>query len=148
MAHDNTNDYPVRIMEDGTGKYNQGSGLKGYIDDVRIWKRTITDKEVKALYTPVTTTAARTIDLNSSKTVIYPNPANGKVNISFNVNQKAETRIMIYNLNGAVVKGFTYPSSVGQNQTSFNVNGWAPGIYLVRLLTGSTSETTRLVVTK
>ncbi|MFA5535461.1 MAG: LamG domain-containing protein, partial [Mariniphaga sp.] len=58
MAHDIVNDYPIRIMEDGTGKYNSTEvengteGLSGYIDEIRIWNRTITEEEVKEFYAP------------------------------------------------------------------------------------------------
>jgi len=146
MGYDDTNDYPINIMEDGTGKYNKGSGLKGYIDDLRIWKRTITDAEVQAMYSPVT--SVRDIQASTSNTMVYPNPSNGKVNINFTMNQKADARILVYNMNGAAVKGFAVSAIPGKNQASFNVNGWVPGIYLVRVLAGSTSETVRLMVTQ
>lgn len=51
---DRGNDYPFTIWEDGTGKYNSGSGtrkeLSGLMDDLRIYNKALSDNEVEALF--------------------------------------------------------------------------------------------------
>jgi len=47
-AYDNVNDYPIILMQDGTNQY--GEDAPAYMSDLRVWRRTITAAEVKALY--------------------------------------------------------------------------------------------------
>lgn len=51
---DAAKDYPFTIWEDGTGKYNAGDGtrkaLAGYVDDLRIYNKALTQAEVTALF--------------------------------------------------------------------------------------------------
>jgi hypothetical protein len=51
---DGVKDYPFTIWEDGTGKYNAGDGtrktLAGYVDDLRIYNKALTQAEVTALF--------------------------------------------------------------------------------------------------
>jgi hypothetical protein len=134
-------------MEDGTGGYNDGSGLKGYMDELRIWNRTVTNDEIVALYDQ-TNTAISKIEAASLNTMVYPNPANGVVNIKFNSKSTEEANIQVFSNTGALLKEITHSSIAGQNLASFNVRGWNQGIYFVRVISDSTSETVRLVVAK
>jgi hypothetical protein len=51
---DAAKDYPFTIWEDGTGKYNAGDdtrkALAGYVDDLRIYNKALTQAEVTALF--------------------------------------------------------------------------------------------------
>ncbi len=146
-AYDDVNDYPIRIMEDGTGTYNNGTGMKGYIDEVRIWNRVVTDDEIKALYDQ-TNTAITEIEEASLNTTLYPNPSNGAVNIRFNAKNAGVAQVQVFNSTGAMITGFTHSTIAGQNLATFNVNGWNQGFYFVRVISDSTSETVRLVVAR
>ncbi|MEZ5107306.1 MAG: LamG-like jellyroll fold domain-containing protein [Draconibacterium sp.] len=144
-AYDNVKDYPIRIMEDGTGTYNNGRGMKGYIDEVRIWNRTVTNDEIVALYSE-TNTAVSKIEAASLNTILYPNPANGIVNVKFNSKSAKEANIQVFSNTGSLLKEINHPSIAGQNIASFNVRGWNKGIYLVRVVSDSESDTVRLIV--
>jgi len=146
LAYDDVKDYPFMIMEDGTGAYNTGSSIRGYIDELRVWNRSITDADIQKIYSPIT----RVNDLAalSLNTTLYPNPSNGLVNVVFDVKKLGVVQLMIYNNTGAMVKGINHFATAGQNKVNFDVNSWVPGIYFVRIVTGSTSEALRLVVTK
>uniref|UniRef100_UPI003216F74E LamG-like jellyroll fold domain-containing protein n=1 Tax=uncultured Draconibacterium sp. TaxID=1573823 RepID=UPI003216F74E len=146
MAWDDDNNYPFTIMEDGTGSYNEGKGLKGYIDELRVWNRVITDADVQEIYTPITSVHQRqTATLNS---VIYPNPANGLVNVRFTSHKADEARIHIYNNAGILVKDIVHSTVSGPNIATFDVRGWRNGIYLVRVVSDNNCESVRFVVTK
>ncbi len=51
---DETNDYPINLWEDGTGKYNASSdtrkNLDGYMDELRIINLALSSSEIKSLY--------------------------------------------------------------------------------------------------
>jgi hypothetical protein len=151
LAHDDVNDYPIRIMEDGTGKYNSTEiengteGLSGYIDEFRIWNRTVTNEEIVALYDQ-TNTAVTEITDASTGMLVYPNPANGTVNLLFNAKKAGMANIQLFNSTGMLVKEFTHSSINGQNTVRFSVKDWRPGMYLVRVISDSAPETVRLVV--
>ncbi|RIH66901.1 T9SS C-terminal target domain-containing protein [Mariniphaga sediminis] len=146
MAWDDDNNYPFTIMEDGTGTYNEGAGLKGYIDELRVWNRVITDTDIQQIYSPITSIYQRpSVSLSS---VVYPNPANSEVNLKFNSKKSGTAQISIYNSAGMLQKGFSYSTVSGQNIATFDVRGWRTGIYLVRVASESNSETVRLVVTE
>jgi hypothetical protein len=146
MGYDDDNDYPFTIMEDGTGTYNEGAGLKGYIDELRVWNRAITDEDVQAIYSPIT----HSIDIPSTSlnTLVYPNPSSGKVNLKFSSKKEGNAQVLIFSNTGVLVKGISHPVINGLNEVDFNVSGWSTGIYLVRVISGADSESIRLVVTK
>jgi len=144
-AHDDVNDYPVTLMQDGTGKYYMD--IPADLDEFRIWNRTLTSAEVEYYYSSNLKTAAPTeTTLPQNSISLYPNPANGAVNVAFNAEGFGETSIMVYNNTGVLVKRLSAASMPGENKTSFSIGGWVPGIYLVRVVSGAGSETARLVV--
>jgi len=144
-AYDNISDNPIHIMEDGTGTYNKGSALKGYIDEVRVWRRTITKKDIDAY--SLVTKAAEPAGL-SLGTTVYPNPSNGVVNVSFNLRKQEQAHIRVYSSLGTLVNEISQTAVIGQNKVNFNVKGWTPGIYLMKVLSESTSDAVRFLVTE
>lgn len=71
--------------------------------------------------------------------LIYPNPANGFVNVQFNAS--AKTQMTIVDVNGRVVEKATFNGSVNER---INVTNWKPGLYIVML----TSENGNVSVNK
>mgnify|MGYP006388745991 FL=1 len=71
--------------------------------------------------------------------MIYPNPANGFVNVQFNAS--AKTQMTIVDVNGRVVEKATFNGSVNER---INVTNWKPGLYIVML----TSENGNVSVNK
>lgn len=69
---------------------------------------------------------------------IYPNPANGIVNLIFdeNVNQ-----VMIYNVAGEIV----YQNTI-QSTLNIDVQNWNTGVYVVKLIGDNIVSTTKLIV--
>jgi hypothetical protein len=153
MAHDIVNDYPVRIMEDGTGKYNSievengTEGLSGYIDEVRIWNRTVTDEEVEEFYLKVMDSVDK-IQKESLGIRLYPNPTKGSVSLEFSAGKNGTAEIQIMNNQGALINEFSTPVISGRNKTDLSVYDWNTGVYLIRVISESNTETHRLIVTK
>lgn len=77
--------------------------------------------------------------------VVYPNPAQGVVNIA-NINTDEYDRLLMYNMSGAVVLQQTVSSS----SKRIDVSGMADGVYLLvlRSAIGLPEKTTRVVIRK
>jgi hypothetical protein len=76
----------------------------------------------------------------NSNIQVYPNPANSEINIS---SQKPISQIQIYSLTGEIV---FQENSMTTNTKTLNVTGFAPGIYMVRMVQGNNISTQKLVV--
>ena len=59
---------------------------------------------------------------------IYPNPANGNVNLVFNA-PPANAQIQVYNMLGEMV----YQSQVSSGKVSIPTAQWSEGLYAVRI---------------
>lgn len=79
---------------------------------------------------------------------VYPNPSNKKVSVDFYLPRQRDARITIYNNTGNPVEEVTQPGAVGYNHAAFDVSGWAAGVYLIRVVSGSESDVARLNVLK
>ncbi len=72
----------------------------------------------------------------------YPNPFNPSTNIQFGLPETSEVSILIYNVNGELIKeimnGVVLPS--GNYNNSFSANDLASGLYFYRIFIQSTSS--------
>ncbi|MCW3119799.1 MAG: hypothetical protein JWM28_3881 [Chitinophagaceae bacterium] len=87
------------------GRRNNGDGpFNGKIDDVCIYNRPLTKKEVTALYT-VKSTSVSSITLNSANMILYPNPNHSDFIIDLNNMQSdgKNIHIIISNMLGQIV---------------------------------------------
>jgi hypothetical protein len=80
-------------------------------------------------------------------TQAYPNPATGVTNININLDQVANVGFEICNLTGQKV--FELPArsmQAGNNTITFDVSGYAPGIYFYTAIKGAEKVTQKLIV--
>jgi hypothetical protein len=79
---------------------------------------------------------------NASKTnvTIYPVPVNDELVISF-PNQPNNTRFAIYNLSGVELLASQLTGSV----TKVNMNGFKPGVYVLKIYSGNTCTTQKII---
>lgn len=79
----------------------------------------------------------------------YPNPFNPVVNIYYELPEPTQVNINIYNIAGQKVKTLIDNNqSPGRYNLSFNASQFASGIYIVRVLTPSYSETKKILLLK
>src|SRR5690606_6970131 len=73
----------------------------------------------------------------STNLSVYPNPINNAGTISFDLNEKVNTKINIYNLSGSFVKtidlGF---KTEGNHKVKFDVSSLSTGSYVISLQAG------------
>ena len=75
---------------------------------------------------------------------LYPNPANGVLNIGYEQLQMQSGEIEIINYLGKVVQRETLPAYTDKSQ--INISNLAGGVYFVRLLIGDYSSTQKLII--
>jgi hypothetical protein len=73
---------------------------------------------------------------------VYPNPANGRVNLEFNSSKSVE-HVLLYSINGAMVKEV---SLNGEQKAIMNLNGVNPGIYILEVRSNEKNEVMKVVV--
>ncbi len=79
----------------------------------------------------------------------YPNPFNPETTISFDVPSPQKVRIVIYNETGEQVgEVVNHSFSAGVHQVKFNGKSLPSGIYFYRLMTGTFSQTRKMVLMK
>jgi hypothetical protein len=70
---------------------------------------------------------------------IYPNPANGIVNLTFD---QGVNEVIIYNVTGEIV----YQNMVTESVLNIDVQAWTSGVYLVKLIADESVSSTKLIV--
>jgi hypothetical protein len=82
--------------------------------------------------------------------VLYPNPNDGKLNISFNLAKKEEVTISILDTNGVLVDKISLLNlSIGKNHYSKKMEDIKPGsLYMVSIETPSEKMTLKLIIAK
>ncbi|MBL8001381.1 MAG: T9SS type A sorting domain-containing protein [Flavobacteriales bacterium] len=80
---------------------------------------------------------------------IFPNPAtaNEQVNVNFNLRERTEVSVTVYDMTGRVVRTIARRSMPkGDQRLGFDVNGLGTGTYILELRAGDARQTGRFVV--
>lgn len=82
-------------------------------------------------------------EFNSNNTIIYPNPTQGKAELSFNAEQDGDVQITINDITGKEVLhiGNNYP----KGNHKFQLNGLKQGMYLVNIKSETHSYSLKLI---
>lgn len=82
-----------------------------------------------------------------SQVNIYPNPVTTDAKFSFELNSSANVTVMIYNLNGQVVKKLNAGVlSVGGHNISMNCSDLQRGAYIVKIAAGNEMFSSKMIV--
>jgi hypothetical protein len=79
---------------------------------------------------------------------VYPSPVTDVANINFNAEKAGTATVTVLNETGAVVLQQTVTAVAGENVRQLNTAALASGIYVVKINTGNTVATTKIVVAK
>lgn len=86
---------------------------------------------------------------SESKLYIYPNPVINDLNIGFTLTNKSNVTFKIYDLNGRVVKMQNLMNKPnGYHTATINCSDLRNGTYIIQLLEGNNSRTSKFIVTK
>ena len=120
-------------------RYKNSTFFKGYIDDVRIWKRALDASEVAQLYNN-TATGLAPKDAENTGTAVYPNPSsNGQFTLY--CENLTQGKVLVMNMLGQTVG--TFP--IENNSAGITVT--KAGYYLIQVLDqqGNLRETLKVV---
>ena len=87
------------------------------------------------------------MEVSISQVNIYPNPARGNAQISFNLSENAQVSYQIYDLSGRMMVSHdlgTY--NQGEHVVSFNTENLTSGTYIISLQAGSKMNTAKFLV--
>jgi hypothetical protein len=74
-------------------------------------------------------------EVPSGEMVIYPNPTNGQISLTFNSDGSQTNSIKIYNLVGQIVFAEKSETIQGLNNQTFDISHQGQGIYMLELTT-------------
>jgi hypothetical protein len=114
--------------------------FKGVIDDARIYNRVLSQSEISGYCSFLA--GVDEADELSSAIQLYPNPSNGKLNISLNRNLTGQ--LTISNLLGEIIYSEKLNGTAGSTNT-INLNT-AAGVYFLKVSDGKKSFTRKLVI--
>ncbi len=78
---------------------------------------------------------------------VYPNPSNGgSFNVEITLSSLNTINIDLYNAIGQKVSAVKVNGQLGENSVKMDVNGVTPGVYFVKIKTGSTETTKKLII--
>jgi hypothetical protein len=98
-------------------------------------------------FTVVDVTGIADNSINSvNGSVIYPNPAKDNATLRIALTDNADVNVSIMNTVGQLVKTSSVKGEVGKNDIAVDVDGLAPGIYLVNVKLGNATSTKKLIV--
>ncbi len=80
--------------------------------------------------------------------VVYPNPADGIVNVSFNGVTNSTANVRITDMVGKIIATRNVTVTEGNNKVSFDLSQYSKGIYLVELSNESNHSVQRLMLDK
>lgn len=77
---------------------------------------------------------------------IYPNPATESATIVYSSSNEQVVNISISDVNGRVLKTINTTAAQGENKTTIQTSGFAPGVYFIRLATETGTEEKKLII--
>jgi hypothetical protein len=135
------------IDQTGPGFY-----MFGDIDDIGMWNRVLTEKEIDDLYRSVDTNTTTDVNDNShptdfgGKIECYPNPTTDVINVDLSgLNDYSGQKLRIMNLSGQIV----YEENVNQSKVVIDVKSLlSSGIYVLNTVdqNGNVTSTNKFVV--
>jgi Secretion system C-terminal sorting domain len=83
----------------------------------------------------------------TSSVLLYPNPANDLMNVSFVLNQTENVTVNVYNAIGELVNATAYNNmAAGQQNVQINTANLSAGMYMVEIVSGTSRTQSRMTV--
>ncbi len=77
---------------------------------------------------------------------LYPNPNDGKFNLNFNLKNKADAEVTVYDLEGKQVYNEKLPNFTGEYNKPIDISKNSKGIYFVKIVQGKHSQVKKIVM--
>jgi len=124
---------------------NSTSGLGYSFDDTKplqgisYYRLKQIDNDGKSVTSAVVSVARKVSEL--SVTRMYPNPATTELTLLINAPKKEALRMIVSDISGKIVLATDLTVQTGANKQSISTSNFAPGTYMIRLVTTESGET-------
>lgn len=90
------------------------------------------------------------LEAHVPKMECYPNPSTGLINVKYAVKENVQTGIVLYNMNGALVKTLVTPQNMyaADYSTRFDISELPDGIYFCTMQSGEKTATQRIILSR
>jgi len=95
---------------------------------------------------PLTVTSIANVLGKELSINVFPNPTKGMFTVSLGGIAAQATQVMVYDMQGRLVKEATLQSNVGTMSTEIDLASNGNGVYIVKLMSGSQTSTHKLIV--
>lgn len=95
---------------------------------------------------PMLGSAASVTEFSIKPLEVYPNPANDKLNVEFEIRKVSDVKIKLHNLLGQTVLTKNRTFSSGQRKFQIDVSDLETGIYILELSDGATASTQKVII--
>ena len=115
-------------------EFEAGGGNNMYIDNINIYQG-----------------APQNLGINEESEfvndlILYPNPANDELNVSFSVNSPENATVEIHDLTGKVTQSHFIKANEGSNLVMMDTSKLASGMYFMKLNVGNGQQTVQFIV--
>ena len=136
--------------------YSSSTGLQGYFDEFRFYKRALDSTEIAATWnfdlnpiptsvTPISAPVPKDYALLQN----YPNPFNPVTNIKFQIPSAKYVKLAVYDMLGKEVEVLVNETkAAGSYLVSFDASNLSSGIYFYKLITNDFSDVKKMVLIK
>ena len=112
-----TADFRMRFRFEGEG------GNNFYLDDINLYAGAPSNTLVLGVND----------EASFSNPVLYPNPSNEEVHVSYHSQDVDDVNVSVLDLNGKILQNYFIKSNSGQNMVVFDIQALAQGSYMVKL---------------
>ena len=81
-----------------------------------------------------------------AKSTVYPNPTTDKINVQLTNTEGSKAEILLINANGMTVIRKTVQLTSANQQLQMNIGKYAPGVYLLKIVTEKGTKTEKVIV--
>lgn len=115
--------------------FEANNGNNFYLDDINIYRGSESNDIVVGI--------DEVSGLND--VVLFPNPADGEINVNFSLVQAQKVELTVMDLSGKEIKSTVINANVGENLILIDSSEFATGVYLIQLKSDSTNKTLQFI---
>ena len=117
-------------------EFQAGGGNNFYLDNINIYNGSPSEELVVGLEE----------NEELKDIVLYPNPAEDEINVSFSTKNPMSSIVSIQDITGKRLKSFVIQANVGTNLVNIKTAEFASGIYFLKIYSGSTEKIIKFII--
>lgn len=131
----------VIIIDDDANEKDKGEKKVTRIIMLKMKVADASDEDMKRLKNQLGTVDNK-VEMENMK--LYPNPNDGKFNLNFNLKNKGDAEITVYNVEGKQVYSEKLPDFQGEYNKPIDISNNAKGIYFVKIRQGDHTQVKKI----